>query len=552
MLNACTIVASNYLPYARVLADSFFAHHPDGSFVVLLIDDEQRAVDLEDRRIDWRRLSDLGLDRAEIRRLAGIYDVTELATAVKPLLLRRLVDEGRPSITYLDPDIRIYDSLEDLSRLAASHGIVLTPHTMRPFPRDERQVDGFFVLAAGVYNLGFVAVAPSARPFLDWWWQVTRREALADVARMMFTDQRWVDFVPSFFDHVILKDPGYNVAYWNLHGRELTLDGERYLVDGVPLRFFHFSGFDISKQHLLSTHQGDRPRILLSDRPVLARLCQDYAVHLERAGLEMRQRRPYGWSRIACGLEMTTRMRRLFRSGLMAAEQGTAPEPPDPFDETNPEAFLRWLNRPADDGPRQLSRYLYSIYQDRLDLQIQFPDINGSDAAKFAEWIWRDSDLREKTPLELLPVAQGGLHAAQPDPRVATDGVVAAPDATPGADGSGIGPLESMLPHLEAMATLQESAEGSLAGFRRAAQRVLFRLLRPYAFQQHQLQMQLIAAVRQAAVALRRQQQGHKSLDARVRELTRELLAAKREIRRLEAAMSVGKAPEERHYGETE
>jgi len=95
MLNACTIVACNYLPYARVLADSLFAHHPDGSFVVLLIDDEKRMVDPGDRRIDCRRLSDIGLDREEIRRLASIYDVTELATAVKPLLLKQLLDEGR-------------------------------------------------------------------------------------------------------------------------------------------------------------------------------------------------------------------------------------------------------------------------------------------------------------------------------------------------------------------------------------------------------------------------------------------------------------------------
>ena len=192
---------------------------------------------------------------------------------------------------------------------------------MRPYPDDGRQVDGSFVLAAGVYNLGFVAVAQAARPFLDWWWQVTRRDALSDVARQMFTDQRWVDFVPSFFDHAILKDPGYNVAYWNLHGRELTLDDGRYQVDGVPLRFFHFSGFDIGKPHLLSTHQGDRPRILLSDRPVLERLCQDYATDLRRAGLDARTRPAYGWSRIACGLEMTTRMRRLYRTGVMAAEE---------------------------------------------------------------------------------------------------------------------------------------------------------------------------------------------------------------------------------------
>jgi len=163
MLNACTIIACNYLPFARVLSDSFLAHHPGGSFTVLLIDDEQHRFDPGDDTVDWRRLRDVGLEPAEIQRLAGIYDVTELATAVKPLLLRRLLDEGRNAVVYLDPDIRIYDSLEDVARLATQHGIVLTPHTMRPFPKDERQIDGFFVLAAGVYNLGFIGVGESSR-----------------------------------------------------------------------------------------------------------------------------------------------------------------------------------------------------------------------------------------------------------------------------------------------------------------------------------------------------------------------------------------------------
>ena len=126
--------------------------------------------------------------------------------------------------------------------------------------------------------------------------------------------------------------------------------------------------------------------------------------------------------------------------------------------------------------------------------------------------------------MELQPVAGAGLRAPQST----------APDTPLGADGSGIGPLEFMLPHLEKMATVQQSAEGAMAGFRRAAQGVLFRLLRPYAFQQHQLHMHLIAALRQATIAMRRQQQVHKSLDTRVRELSRELLAAKKEIQKLE------------------
>ena len=62
---------------------------------------------------------------------------------------------------------------------------------------------------------------------------------------MMFTDQRWVDFVPSFFDHYILKDPGYNVAYWNLHGRARDAPTAIDISwTASPLRFFHFSGFD--------------------------------------------------------------------------------------------------------------------------------------------------------------------------------------------------------------------------------------------------------------------------------------------------------------------
>src|SRR6266508_977707 len=158
MITACAIIAGNYLPFVRVLADSFFAHHPCGSRTVLLIDDEAREIDLPDARIEWRRLSDIGLDPVEIHRLAGMFDVAELSGAIKPALLRRLLEEGRREVMYLDTDIRIYDSLEEAAALAHRHGLVLTPHTIEPLPKDGQQVDDLYVLAAGAYNLGFVAV----------------------------------------------------------------------------------------------------------------------------------------------------------------------------------------------------------------------------------------------------------------------------------------------------------------------------------------------------------------------------------------------------------
>jgi len=405
MLNACTIIARNYLPFARVLADSFFVHHSGGSFTVLLIDDAARQFAPNDDRVEWRRLSDLGLEPREVHRLASIYDVTELATAIKPILLRQLLDEGRSEVLYLDPDIRIYGSLEEAALLARQHGIVLTPHSMLPYPRDGRQVEASLILAVGVFNLGFIGVSVAARPFLDWWWQSTRRDAMNDLTKMMFTDQRWADFAPCFFDHHILKDPAYNVAYWNLHARQFTADGSNYLVDGAPLRFFHFSGFDVRRPYLLSKHQGGRPRILLSEHPAVERICREYLASLEEAGLEPKSHEPYGWSTAASGLPFAMRMRRVYRDGLISAEAGNGAEPPDPFDTTNPHAFVDWLNAPAENGPRRVSRFLYSIYRDRLDLQITFPDIYGADSAGFAEWIWQYGVKvkGEEIPLELRP-----------------------------------------------------------------------------------------------------------------------------------------------------
>ncbi len=413
-LSACTIIAGNYLPFARVLADSFLAHHPGASLTVLLIDDEQRELEPADTSIDWRRLSDICPDPREIHRLAGIYDVTELSTAVKPLLLRQLLDEGHSEVIYLDPDIRVFDSLADVASLARQHGIVLTPHTMEPLPKDGRQVDDLFILAAGVYNLGFIAVGASSRPFLDWWWQSTRREALIDVKRMMFTDQRWIDFAPSLFNPHILKDPGCNVAYWNLHSRNVTRDGDQYLVDGVPLRFFHFSGFEVQQPWFLSRHQGERPRVLLSERPVLARICEEYAACLQQAGVrtDVATTRRYGWRAAAAGFELNARMRRLYWDGLRAAEQGKGPEPPDPFDTANAAAFLEWLNAPAEGGPRRVSRYLYSIYRDRADLQIAFPAIHGIDAARFADWVWQSGAEEQQILPELLPSREGDEAAS--------------------------------------------------------------------------------------------------------------------------------------------
>jgi len=341
---ACTIIARNYIAHARVLAESIAAHHPGEKLAVLVVDAHAGSVAAESDHIELLEPADIGFTPRPYRRLAAIYDARELSTAVKPQLLRHMLDSGREAVAFFDPDIALFEPLSDLAELGRSHGIVLTPHTMAPVPRDGLKPSDREILSAGVYNLGFIAVGQRARSFLDWWDERLRRDCLVAVEQGLFVDQRWVDFVPSLFPHLILRDETVNVAYWNLHGRMLTWDGG-YRVNGEPLRFFHFSGFDPRHPHVFTSHWPPRhtlPRISLGGSAALARLCREYGERLVAHGYLECIRTPYGFARAADGRMLEVQTRRRWREDLLSFEEGIGPEPPDPFDPGSFAAFERW------------------------------------------------------------------------------------------------------------------------------------------------------------------------------------------------------------------
>jgi glycosyltransferase involved in cell wall biosynthesis len=399
-MHACTIIARNYLPYARVLAESFAEHHPGERFTTLILD----AGDDLDEPFDVLTPYEIGIEPDELHRMAMIYDLKELATAVKPWLLRTLLDNGAGVAVYFDPDIAIYQPLDDIGVLAQEHSIVLTPHTTAPIPDDGCLPDYSMIMHAGIYNLGFIAVSESAIPFLDWWSDRLSRCCLVALDQALFVDQRWVDFVPSLFEHFILCDPGCNVAYWNLHGRRFLRNGELFEVNGSPLRFFHFSGFKPDTPHILSHHVGPKPRILLSQNPDLARLCDEYGRKLLAYGYGQAQGAVYEFDRLPGGIFVDARMRRLFREALLEAERTGKPAPPDPFDPAVTASFMDWLREPVGKGTRAgVSRYAYALHADRPDLQSAFPRVLGADARRYVDWLHKYGQPQVGFPRELLP-----------------------------------------------------------------------------------------------------------------------------------------------------
>lgn len=405
---ACTIIAGNYLAYARVLAASFLRHHPGWEFTVVVIDGRPAdAGPVEAFRVV--HLEDLGLPVAERHRMATIYDVTELATAMKPFVLRFLLAEGRGPAVYLDPDIEVHHPFREVADLARQHGIVLTPHVLEPMPRDGFTPSETNILISGMFNLGFIAVGPQGGPFLDFWAERLRRDAVIDPGRGLFTDQRWVDFVPTLFDHHVIRSPAFNVAYWNVYARPLTREGDTYLAGGEPLRFYHFSGFDPSRPHILSRHHGHNPRTLLSASPVLAGLCRDYAAAVWAAGHRESAAAPYGLGSFPNGLRLDARSRRLYRAALESTG-GTGPgegggtEPPDPFEPGGPERLLDWLRSPSDGGV--VSRYLTAYWEERPDLRAAFPELSGSTAERYLRWAAHDPALAGEASAALRTTAR--------------------------------------------------------------------------------------------------------------------------------------------------
>ncbi len=395
----CTIIAQNYLAHARVLYRSLRRFHRDLRFSVLVLDMSASRLD---EPFDIFALGEIGLPDGEETRMPLLYDVTELATAVKPWFFRHLLTKDKAELLYFDPDIEIFSPLDRLAQLAREHCLVLTPHTTQPMSRTNVRPNETDILAAGVYNLGFLGLNPDCTRFLTWWSERLLREAMIDVANMRFTDQRWMDFAPGYFDTCILKDETVNVAYWNADARLLSWTGDGYEVGGQPLCFFHFSGFKPENAHLLSVHQGTNPRTRLSEHPALARLCRDYAEKLATADYSRLHRIPYGLDRTPGGLEITPPMRLAYRDALRSHEEKGTSAPPSAF--ADPAGFIDWLNEPMHgEICPEITRYFWSIHCARPDVRAVFPNLMGVDNIAYYDWLKQHGRYKIPIPPELIP-----------------------------------------------------------------------------------------------------------------------------------------------------
>ena len=158
---------------------------------------------------------------------------------------------------YIDPDIVVFSRLDDILAALEGANLALTPHQAKPERTAQAVLDNEVTsLRMGVFNLGFIGVSatPEGRRFADWWAERCYQFCRAEVHNGLFTDQKWINFAPIFFEGVeIVRSPRHNVATWNLTTRSLTGTlREGFRVDGEPLGFYHFTGFDSGAHRIMA------------------------------------------------------------------------------------------------------------------------------------------------------------------------------------------------------------------------------------------------------------------------------------------------------------
>ncbi len=376
-----TSITASYMAKARVLCETLKKFNKDAIFVLSIADSIPESVDLKNELFDHVIMADT-LDSIGNKNIFFFkHTVTELCTALKPFIALEIIKRfNAGKIIYLDPDIAVFSELSELESMLDKYSMIFTPHQLQPEDEDHYiRHNEILFLKRGTYNLGFFAVKADGEGvrFLNWWSSRLLNYCFDDNYELlealekkgllgMFTDQKWIDLVPSFFDNYhILKDPGYNVCTWNLTRRVIKLTGTGdYLVDGKPLRFFHFSGFDtkghhIEMQKIINYRPFNKNAMLLTDW---------YEKELDSHGQKDFESIAWAYSKYSNGLKIDHKDRKILhiRNDLYNHFD-------NPFEITKGFCYFKWVRRGEYSRYYRLRKKLHLFNSFKNTVKLLFP-----------------------------------------------------------------------------------------------------------------------------------------------------------------------------------
>jgi hypothetical protein len=296
---------------------------PDCRRIVYFVDDVSTFIAPQNENFEAIQLQRIGVPR--YTQLVYGHSPTGVCCILKPYAVQHAIRNlGVKKCIYFDNDISLYRTPTELISSLERYDFVITPHITTPIPQGT-QPDERIVQQYGIYNAGMFACtsSPDTTLFLSWWGRHMLNPI--NISPQNGWDQIWLAFADCFIEHCkTLRNPGYNVASWNLHEREITEKGGGLFAADSPLTTMHFSGFNEEAPERLF-----RPEITCTNSPnkLTSKICLDYHNSLTKYGMEECKNWGYGYSKRNDGSIVTDRDRAYFLKKYWGAFEDL-----DPFD----------------------------------------------------------------------------------------------------------------------------------------------------------------------------------------------------------------------------
>lgn len=275
---------------------------PDAARHVLIVDPCASLFDPAAENFQVTFGTELGLPDFESH--AFVNDALGLCCLLKPAFALHLLRRSPADVLiYLDSDMLCHTRPEVLLQVLSDAPVALTPHALAPLAESAPRRDND-IMRSGPFNAGFFALrrSPEADRFLQWWLSAMQQERRLEASYCH--DQQFLSLAAVLFSWIaVLRDPGYNVAYWNLSERPLARDSSGCLTaGGRRLSVFHYSFFDVARPALL-VHRP--PMVIPAEGALLSEILAAYADRVWRAGYESCLRWSYAYAHFTDGKPIT-------------------------------------------------------------------------------------------------------------------------------------------------------------------------------------------------------------------------------------------------------
>jgi len=282
-----TVVTLNYLHFAEIVYDTLCKHNSNFDFQCLVIDLEINTDSniIKNCPFPLLTLNDIMIENVEDMKI--YFTPFELCNALKPSMLNHLLfEDNYEKAIYLDADLFITGSFDEVYDKLNLYDFILTPHINKPIVLDGKEPCEKDFVQYGIFNGGFYAFKKSetSREILNW--LISRNEIYCfnQPHKGMFVDQNLLMMAVNLWmnSFYCLRNDGYNVCYWNLQERKITKNGNNYFANDKKVIFFHLSGFELEKPKKLSKWDN---RTNIKNEKAIQSLIKEYSTCINNSKL---------------------------------------------------------------------------------------------------------------------------------------------------------------------------------------------------------------------------------------------------------------------------